>query len=72
MRRRLTRRPKATVETIRRQHADWAAGVRGGTPPIGAAADGLAGARCVALTDAARHSLAGGGAWVSISPPGAP
>ncbi len=72
MRRRLTRRPKATVETIRRQHADWAAAVRGGKPPIGAAADGLAGARCVALTDAARHSLAGGGAWVSISPPGAP
>lgn len=72
MRRRLTRRPKATVETIRRQHADWAAAVRGAKPPIGAAADGLAGARCVALTDAARHSLAGGGAWVSISPPGPP
>jgi len=39
---------------------------------IGAAADGLAGARCVALTDAARHSLAGGGAWVSISLPASP
>ena len=68
----MTRQPKATLETIRRQHADWAAAVRGARPPIGAAADGLAGARCVALTDAARHSLAGGGAWISIPPPGTP
>jgi len=72
LRRRLARRPKATVETIRLQHADWAAAVRGAKAPIGAAADGLAGARCVALTDAARHSLAGGGAWVSISLPASP
>jgi predicted dehydrogenase len=71
IRRRLTRRPKATVDTIQRQHAHWAAGIRGATATIGAAADGAAGARCVALTDAARHSLAGGGAWVSISPSGA-
>jgi predicted dehydrogenase len=70
IRRRLARRPKATVETIRRQHALWAAGVRGATAASGEAADGTAGARCVALTDAARHSLAGGGAWVSISPSG--
>jgi predicted dehydrogenase len=72
LRRRLARRPKATVETIRLQHADWAAAVRGAKAPIGAAADGLAGARCVALTAAARHSLAGGGAWVSISLPASP
>jgi predicted dehydrogenase len=71
IRRRLARRPKATVETIRRQHALWAAAVRGAKAPDSAAADGAAGARCVALTDAARHSLAGGGAWVSISPSGA-
>ncbi|HET7422922.1 MAG TPA: Gfo/Idh/MocA family oxidoreductase [Gemmatimonadales bacterium] len=71
VRRRITRLPKATVDTIRRQHADWAAALHGAEPPVGAAADGLAGARCVALTDAARHSLAGGGAWVPVSPHGA-
>lgn len=71
VRRRLAGIPKATVDTIRRQHADWAAGVRGTPLPIGAAADGAAGARCVALTDAARHSLAGGGAWVP-APGGGP
>ena len=64
--RRLAGLPKATVDTIRRQHADWAAAIRGTPPPVGAAADGLAGARCVALTDAARHSLATGGAWVPV------
>jgi predicted dehydrogenase len=72
VRRRLTRSPKATVDTIRRQHDDWAAAVRGVPAPFGAAADGRAGARCVALTDAARHSLAGGGAWVPAPPLGAP
>jgi predicted dehydrogenase len=71
VRRRLAGLPKATLDTIRRQHADWAAGVRGVPAPFGAAADGRAGARCVALTDAARHSLATGGAWVSV-PLGAP
>ena len=72
VRRRLTRQPKATVDIIRRQHADWAAALRGASRPIGAAADGLAGVRCVALTDAARHSLAGGGAWVPVALQGDP
>jgi predicted dehydrogenase len=72
VRRRLARRPKAAVEIIRRQHADWSAALRGVAAPFGAAADGLAGARCVALTDAARHSLAGGGAWVPVSERGHP
>ncbi len=68
VRRRISRLPKATVDTIRRQHADWAAAVHGAELPLGSAADGVAGAHCVALTDAARHSLAGGGAWVPVSP----
>jgi predicted dehydrogenase len=72
VRRRLARSPKATVDTIRRQHDDWGAALRGATLPIGVAADGLAGARCVALTDAARHSLAGGGAWVPVPSRGTP
>jgi predicted dehydrogenase len=67
VRRRWARQPKAAVDIIRRQHADWAAALRGASTPIGAAADGRAGARCVALTDAARHSLAGGGAWVAVA-----
>ncbi|HKU61334.1 MAG TPA: Gfo/Idh/MocA family oxidoreductase [Gemmatimonadales bacterium] len=63
VRRRLSGRGKATLETIRQQHDEWAAALRGSSPAT--AADGLAGARCLALTEAARHSLAGGGAWVS-------
>jgi predicted dehydrogenase len=64
-RRRLTRRAPATVETIRRQHDEWGAALRGERVAAPTAADGSAGARCLALTEAARHSLAVGGAWVS-------
>jgi predicted dehydrogenase len=67
LRRRAARQPKATVETIRRQHGEWAAAILG-EPTAGVAADGPAGARCVVLTEAARHSLAGGGAWVAVPP----
>jgi predicted dehydrogenase len=65
VRRRLTRRAAATVATIRQQHDEWAAALRGEPRLAVTAADGQAGARCLALTEAARHSLAVGGAWVS-------
>jgi predicted dehydrogenase len=66
--RRAARRPPATADTIRQQHNEWAAAIRGGPAASSIAADGHAGARCMALTEAARHSLAGGGAWVSAPP----
>jgi len=65
-RRRMTGRPGITVETIQRQHREWAAALRGRLTE-GPAADGAAGARCVELTAACRHSLAGGGAWVAVT-----
>ena len=66
VRRRITGRPRITVETIQRQHREWADAIRGlGTG--GSAADGADGARCVELTAACRHSLAGGGAWVPVN-----
>ncbi len=63
--RRMMGRPGVTVETIQRQHREWAAGLRG-RQTDGVAADGVGGARCVELTAACRHSLAGGGAWVPV------
>lgn len=66
--RRLTGRGKITLETIRHQHEEWASALRGQVSADAAAADGLAGARCLALTEAARHSLAAGGAWVAAPP----
>jgi predicted dehydrogenase len=68
VRRRLTRQSGATVETIRQQHDEWAAALRGQPTSATTAADGRAGARCLELTEAARHSLAVGGAWVSAPP----
>jgi predicted dehydrogenase len=66
VRRRIGGRPGATVDTIQRQHAELAAALRG-LPGSASAADGAAGARCVTLTEACRHSLAGGGAWVPVT-----
>jgi predicted dehydrogenase len=66
--RRAGRRPAATVDTIRQQHDQWAAALRASPTAATIAADGLGGARCLALTEAARHSLAGGGAWVTAPP----
>ena len=66
--RRLGRRPGYTVESFAGQLAAWASAIRGGG--ASAAADGAAGARCVELVEACRHSLAVGGAWVAA--PAAP
>jgi len=61
--RRLGRRPGYTVESFAGQLAAWAGAIRGGGASV--AADGAAGARCVELVEACRHSLAVGGAWVA-------
>jgi predicted dehydrogenase len=64
--RRFTGRPRVTEETIQRQHREWADALRGRRTD-GSAADGADGARCVHLTAACRHSLAGGGVWVAVT-----
>ena len=62
--RRLRGAPGHTAETFARQLAAWAAAIRSATPS--AAADGVAGARCVELVEACRGSLAAGGEWVTV------
>jgi predicted dehydrogenase len=61
--RRVTGRAGGTVESFSRQLSAWASAIRTGRAAP-QCADGEAGARCVALVEACRHSLAGGGAWV--------
>jgi predicted dehydrogenase len=58
---RLAGRPNVTVGSFRRQLAEWARALESGRSAT--AADGTAGARCVALVEACRESLARGGAW---------
>ncbi|HEX6104912.1 MAG TPA: Gfo/Idh/MocA family oxidoreductase [Gemmatimonadales bacterium] len=60
--RRLRRAPGHTLDSFSRQLAAWAGALRGGTGT--GAADGAAGARCVALVEACRQSLAVGGEWI--------
>lgn len=70
--RKLMGRPGDTLETFRRQLEEWARvllspAAEPGRLDIGA--DGRAGARCVALVDACRQSLAGDGAWIDVKHP---
>jgi predicted dehydrogenase len=63
---RLAGRPSPTQLTFRSQLAAWALALRSGNGANGVA-EGHEGARCVALIEACRHSLALGGAWVTVA-----
>jgi predicted dehydrogenase len=68
--RKLLRRSSDTLETFRRQFLAWADVLRSPEPEAAndiAGADGQAGARCVALVEGCRRSLALDNAWVDIS-----
>ena len=64
---RIARRPSQTQETFGRQLAAWAEALRTGKGVEGVA-DGRKGARCVAVVESCRRSLALGGGWVAVSP----
>jgi predicted dehydrogenase len=62
--------PGETLETFRGQYLAWA-GAFAGSPASseeGVAADGTAGARCVALMEACRRSLGRDGTWIDVAP----
>ena len=62
--------PGDTLSTFRRQLHAWAQAIGSPAAPEGSpAADGLAGARSVALVDASIRSLAADGAWVDVPDP---
>lgn len=65
--RRLRRQPSGAVQSVRRQLAEWSNALPSGRSTL--AADGAAGARCVALVEACRESLVLGGAWVAPRSP---
>jgi predicted dehydrogenase len=62
--------PGDTLSTFRRQLHAWAQAIGSpAAPESSPAADGLAGARSVALVDASIRSLAADGAWVDVTDP---
>jgi predicted dehydrogenase len=65
--RRLRRQPSVAVLSVYRQLTEWCHALQSGHST--SAADGAAGARCVALVEACRESLALGGIWVAPRPP---
>lgn len=66
VRSKVMRLPGDTLETFRRQFLTWAEEIRapGAGPRSRASADGVDGARNVALVEACRRSLTSDGAWV--------
>jgi hypothetical protein len=63
-------RPGDTLSTFRRQLLAWAQAIDSpASAETSPAADGVAGARSVALVNASSRSLAGDGAWVDTPDP---
>jgi len=61
--------PSDTLSTFRRQLQAWAQSIGSPAHESSPAADGLAGARSVALVEASIRSLAADGAWVDAPDP---